>query len=93
MQASSKAKPPRPGTDVRRRNTYPRFGLRLACALLPLLTVGGCVDSLPTSALPTVSKSDRTVLTKDEQAAAIGALIRNQETEQAAALKEINKGK
>lgn len=58
-----------------------------------LLALAGCVESLPTSALPTLKKDDRKLLSKEEQQAAIGDLAAKKEAETQRALKDIQKAK
>jgi hypothetical protein len=47
------------------------------------LGLAGCVESLPTTALPSLIKDDRKLLSKEEQTAAIGDLTRKKEAQQA----------
>jgi hypothetical protein len=57
----------------------------LALLLCTATGLSGCVESLPTSALPTLAKDDRKLLSKEEQTAAIGDLTRRKDSESQAA--------
>lgn len=59
---------------------FHRFCLVLVSAAFAA-GLSGCVESLPTSALPTLVKDDRKLLSKEEQSAAIGDLTRKKDAQ------------
>ena len=64
--------------------TLARFRLVLVVAALAG-SLGGCVESLPVSALPSKEAEPRKLLSKEEQSAAIGDLTKAKEAQDAAA--------
>lgn len=55
--------------------------------------LAGCVQSLPFTALPSSDKSQRPVLTSEQQTAAIGEVARKKQEEREKAIREIENRK
>ncbi len=70
-----------------------RFHAGSAILVVIAALLAGCAQSLPYTALPSLEKDNRPLLTKDQQKAAISELEQKKASEQAKAIREIEKAK
>lgn len=75
---------PYPVPTMKRRHPIAMIG-----ALFVAAACGGCVQSLPFSELPPLSKDTKPVLTAEQQKAAVGDLATKSETKRSETIKAI----
>ena len=79
-------------TQRARSSTSTRLaGLVLLCA--SAAPIGGCVQSLPYSELPSLSKDTKPILTAEQQKAAVGDLAAKKEAKRSEVIKAIETSK